>query len=178
MGILELITTQKSSLWRKKIDFKPKMSSNQDKNSNHDKNSNQAKKYGLNTTSGGRYSLYATNNLVDVANQSEDSLTKRYIENIRNRIVPAVRPDPDDSSGDFEEGEILIKSVSELSLTEATIEKVIVNCEERAKRTFEAIVDPNHQRFLQDASQCMDGDRVTTTKLNFTNSYNLQINNQ
>ena len=150
------------------------MASNQDNNGNPTK-PKKRRLYGPNTTEEGRYNLYATDSMVDIAEQSEDVLTKRYIEHVRSKIAPTTYPDPKDEA--FEDGEILVKSVSELTLTEATIEKVILNCEERAKRTFEAVVDPNHQRFLHDAVQCWDDDRVTTTKLNLTNAYNLEINN-
>ena len=125
-------------------------------------------------TKNGRFNLYSDNIHVDLAEQSEDHLTKVYAERIKARIIP---PTPPEEIVDAEEGEVAFQTTPEVTLIEGLIEKLVLNGEERVKRTYEAVVDPNHGRFLNAADECFDQDRVTTTKINFTNNHNLQVNN-
>ena len=134
------------------------------------------KAYGLCTTSSGRYNLYASDKHVELADQSESNLVRTYIADIRSRLIPIEEPDEDDEGA--ESGEIIVKPISESDLVEDTIEKIILNAEERANRTIETLMDPNHFRsHMNPADNCHDRDRVSMTRLNFTNSYNLQVGN-
>ena len=145
--------------------------------------------YGLNTTSGGKYNLYASNTEVDLAEQSECHLIKRYIQQIKNRLIP--QDDElydnnngdkaeDDASDDDEVKEVEIKTnpISELTLLECTMEKLVINAEERVRRTINTTMDPNHSRsHTNPGDECSDKDRPSTSKLNFTTMLNLMINN-
>ena len=140
-------------------------------------NSNKkSRTYGLCTTPSGRYNIYASNKHVELADQSESNLIRTYISDIRNRLIPIEEIDEDEEG--TESGEIIVKPISEADLTEGTIEKIILNAEERAVRTIETLTDPNHAKsHMNPADDCHDRDRVSMTRLNFTNAYNLQVGN-
>ena len=141
--------------------------------------------YGLNTTPEGKYNIYASNTEIDLAEQSESHLIKRYIELIRNRLIPKEDPlyaNNNDGGDDVEEGEVKIKSephtISEVMLLEGTMSKLVINAEERVRRTINTNLDPNHSRsHTNPADKCFDGDRPSTSHLNFTTMLNLAINN-
>ena len=127
--------------------------------------------YGLNTTAAGRYNVFASNVSVDLAEQSENTLVQKYISHIRSKLIPKIKQEDDN-------GNAKAAPISELTLIEGTMEKLIINAEEKVTRTINNTVDPNHSRsHTCDAGECYDEDRVSTTKLNFTTSLNLQINN-
>ena len=127
--------------------------------------------YGLNTTAAGKYNVFASNVSVDLAEQSESTLVQKYISHIRSKLIPKIKQEDDN-------GNAKAQPISELTLIEGTMEKLIINAEEKVTRTINNTMDPNHSRsHTCDASECYDEDRVSTTKLNFTTSLNLQINN-
>ena len=127
--------------------------------------------YGLNTTAAGKYNVFASNVSVDLAEQSENTLVQKYISQVRQKLMPQIKQEDDN-------GNSKTLPISEIALLEGTMEKLIINAEEKVTRTINNTADPNHVRsHTCDASECYDEDRVSTTKLNFTTSLNLQINN-
>jgi len=151
-------------------------------------NFNDLPPYGLNTMPDGRYNLYASNTEVDFAEQSESHLIKWYIELIKSKLMPKedsfyANNNEDDAAS--EEGEVKVKTeeaktnpIPEIVLLESTMEKLVLNAEERVRRSVNTLSDPNHTRsHTNPADKCFDGDCPSTSMLNFTTMLNLAINN-
>ena len=148
-------------------------------------NFNDLPPYGLNTTPDGKYNLYASNTEVDLAEQSESHLIRRYIELIKSKLMPkddSLYANNNEDDAVSEEGEVKPEDtktnpIPEIVLLESTMEKLVLNAEERVRRSVNTLADPNHTRsHTNPGDKCFDGDRPSTSMLNFTTMLNLAVN--
>ena len=100
--------------------------------SNESKKQSMSDRYGIQGTSDGRYNIYSTQDKVDIADLSESSTLRKISELIKSKTKAKL-----DENGEMPIGEAV----------EVTVERLVVNAEAHATRTYQALLDPELAKF-------------------------------